>query len=84
MLEHGFWAEVKVGGEHIRLFSEQSALGVQLLDQYVANFLSPEFEAHLLPYILFPGAVEIVLALWLLVRGVNVQRWKEQASAAVE
>jgi hypothetical protein len=33
MLEHGFWAEVKVGGEHIRLFSEQSALGVQLLDQ---------------------------------------------------
>ena len=37
-----------------------------------ANFLSPEFEAHLLPYILFPGAVEIVLALWLLVRGVNV------------
>jgi hypothetical protein len=29
MLEHGFWAEVKVGGEHLRLFSEQSALGVQ-------------------------------------------------------
>ena len=58
--------------------------GVCYLTNSFANFLSPEFAAHLLPYILFPGAVEIVLALWLLVRGVNVQRWKEQASAAVE
>lgn len=29
MLDQGVWAEVKVGGEHLRLFSEQSALGVQ-------------------------------------------------------
>jgi hypothetical protein len=29
MLERGVWAEVKVGGEHLRLFSEESALGVQ-------------------------------------------------------
>ena len=29
MLEQGVWAEVKVGGEHIRLFSEENALGVQ-------------------------------------------------------
>jgi hypothetical protein len=28
MLDQGVWAEVKVGGEHLRLFSEQSALGV--------------------------------------------------------
>jgi hypothetical protein len=28
MLDEGLWAEVKVGGEHLRLFSEQSALGV--------------------------------------------------------
>jgi len=29
MLDQGVWAEVKVGGEHLRLFSGQSALGVQ-------------------------------------------------------
>lgn len=29
MLEQGVWAEVKVGGEHLRLFSGESALGVQ-------------------------------------------------------
>jgi hypothetical protein len=29
MLDQGVWAEVKVGGEHLRLFSEESALGVQ-------------------------------------------------------
>ena len=28
MLDEGLWAEVKVNGEHLRLFSEQSALGV--------------------------------------------------------
>jgi Domain of unknown function (DUF4386) len=58
--------------------------GVCYLTNSFANFLSPEFAAHLLPYILIPGAVEIVLALWLLVMGVNVERWKEQASTAVE
>ena len=29
MLDEGVWAEVKVGGEHLRLFSERNALGVQ-------------------------------------------------------
>lgn len=29
MLEKGVWAEIKVGGEHLRLFSEHNALGVQ-------------------------------------------------------
>jgi len=29
MLEEGFWAEVKLGGEHLRLFSEHNALGEQ-------------------------------------------------------
>lgn len=47
-----------------------------------ANFLFPKFAAHLVPYILIPGLAELLLALWLLVMGVNPQRWNEQASAA--
>ena len=30
MLEEGVWADVRVGGEHLRLFSEHSALGVHV------------------------------------------------------
>jgi hypothetical protein len=45
-----------------------------------ANFVSPAFAANLVPYILVPGGAELLLALWLVVVGVNVQRWKEQAS----
>ena len=29
MLTYGEWAEIKVGGEHLRLFSENNAQGVQ-------------------------------------------------------
>jgi hypothetical protein len=29
MLDEGFWAEITVGGERLRLFSERNALGVQ-------------------------------------------------------
>jgi hypothetical protein len=47
------------------------------------TFLSPPLAIHLSPYIMFPGILgEGVLTLWLLVEGVNVQRWKEQAGAA--
>lgn len=58
--------------------------GVCYLTNSFASLLAPEFAAHLSPYILLPGAVEIVLALWLLVMGVNAERWKEQARAAEE
>ncbi len=58
--------------------------GVCYLTNSFANFLSPEFAAHLVPYILIPGLAEILLALWLFVMGVNAQRWKEQASFAGE
>ena len=29
MLAEGFWAEIKIGSEHLRLFSEHNAQGVQ-------------------------------------------------------
>ena len=58
--------------------------GLCYLTNSFANFLSPEFAAHLVPYILIPGVAEILLALWLFVMGVTAQRWKEQASAAGE
>jgi Domain of unknown function (DUF4386) len=46
-------------------------------------FLSPPLARSLQPYILvFPGVGQIALTLWLLVIGVNAQRWKEQANAA--
>jgi hypothetical protein len=48
-----------------------------------ADFLSPAFAASLVPYIQLPsGVAELSLALWLLVVGVNDQRWKAQAGAA--
>lgn len=50
-----------------------------------ATFLAPGFAAHLVPYIQLPsGVAELSLCLWLLVMGVNVSRWKEQASKALE
>ena len=50
-----------------------------------AVFLSPAFGARLAPFIV-PAALlgEGALTLWLLVKGVNEQRWKEQATAAAE
>jgi hypothetical protein len=47
------------------------------------TFLYPPLANFLSPYILVLGFLaELLLMLWLLVKGVNVQRWKEQASAA--
>jgi Domain of unknown function (DUF4386) len=47
------------------------------------TFLSPPLANHLFPYNLAPGILgEGALTLWLLVMGVNVQRWREQASGS--
>jgi len=46
------------------------------------TFLSPQLAHYLSPYNMAPGIVaEGLLTLWLLVIGVNEQRWREQASA---
>jgi hypothetical protein len=43
MLDQGVRAEVKVGGEHLRLFSEESALGVQatVYNMNARNWIAP-------------------------------------------
>ncbi len=44
-------------------------------------FLSPTFAISLSPYVFLPGIIgEGALTLWLLVKGVDEDRWKEQAS----
>jgi Domain of unknown function (DUF4386) len=49
------------------------------------TFLSPPLTNYLTPYNLASALLlEGLVMLWLLVTGVNVQRWKEQASAAGE
>jgi hypothetical protein len=46
------------------------------------TFLSPRLATYLSPYNMFPGMFgEGALTVWLLVKGLNVQRWEEQASA---
>ena len=56
--------------------------GLGWLTLSFSSLLSPPFARNLFPYIMLPGFLgEALLTLWLLVIGVNVQRWKEQAGA---
>ncbi len=55
--------------------------GLCYLTNSFANFLSLPFKAYLLPFVAAGGLLgEGSLSLWLLVKGVNVQRWKEQVT----
>ena len=66
-----------------RLFGVWWAIaGVGYLINSFAIILAPDFAAQLSPWILLPGLADLVIPLWLLVVGVHVRRWKEQASAA--
>jgi hypothetical protein len=57
--------------------------GTCYLTNSFAVFLAPALEDRIFPIILLPAFVgEASLCLWLLLKGVNVQRWKEQVSAA--
>jgi hypothetical protein len=57
--------------------------GLCYLTHSFVRFLSPAVAAGLFQYIMLPVFVaEMSLTLWLLVVGLNVQRWKEQAGVA--
>src|SRR5207302_6082350 len=50
-----------------------------------ANFLLPMLGTRLTPFVFLVAFIgEGSLGLWLLVKGVNVQRWRDQASAGEE
>jgi len=55
--------------------------GLLYLTNSFANFLAPGIAARVFPYLAASAVAEISLCLWLLVMGVNPQRWKEQAGA---
>jgi uncharacterized protein DUF4386 len=57
--------------------------GLGYLTFSLTTFLSPPFAAHLYPYLPFLTALlgEPPLMLWLVVKGVNAERWEGQAAA---
>jgi hypothetical protein len=56
--------------------------GLGYLTNSFSLLLAPAFAAKLFPGILLPAFIaELSLCLWLLVKGVNVPKWKEMASA---
>jgi hypothetical protein len=55
--------------------------GFYLLNSY-SMFLAPKFAPRVFPFLAASAIAEISLCLWLLVMGVNVERWKEHAGAA--
>jgi hypothetical protein len=58
--------------------------GLLYLTTSFAKFLAPGIAARVFPFLVASAVAEISLCLWLLVVGVNEQRWKEQARAAGE
>jgi hypothetical protein len=59
--------------------------GLGYITHSLTTFLAPSIAAHLYPYLPFGTAIigEGPLFLWLIVRGVQVERWEAQAAAAV-
>src|ERR687883_81835 len=58
--------------------------GLAYLTYSLANLLAPGFAGNLVPWIQLPSLLgEGSLCLWLLIVGLNAQRWIEQANAAI-
>ena len=57
--------------------------GLGYLINSFSLFLAPAMQARIFPYFSATAIAEVALCLWLLVMGVNVQRWREQAGLAV-
>ena len=58
--------------------------GVGYLVNSFAMFLAPTLQPRIFPYFAATAIAEVALCLWLLVMGVNLPRWNEQARAAGE
>lgn len=57
--------------------------GACYLTNSIAGFLSPTLASQLFPLILVPCFIgELSLTMWLLIVGVNVKRWNEQAGVS--
>ncbi len=55
--------------------------GVAYLTNSFAMYVAPGFQARIFPGVLVPAFVaEVSLCLWLLVKGVNVEKWRQAAS----
>jgi hypothetical protein len=54
--------------------------GLGYLVNSFALFLTPALQPRIFPYFAPTAIAEIALCLWLIVRGVNVQRWTERAA----
>ncbi len=57
--------------------------GTLYLTNSFAHFVSPPVGARVFPFLAVSGIAEVSFCLWLLVVGVNVQRWKEQAGRSI-
>ena len=56
--------------------------GLCYLTNSFALLLNPSFASRIFPAILIPAFIgELSLCLWLLVKGVNIEKWKPQAGA---
>ncbi len=80
----GFWL-VLIGCLIFRSTFLPRVLGVLVVISGLGwmTYLSPPLAHHLYAFITAASAIgEIPLELWLIVMGVNAQRWKEQARAA--